>query len=188
MALVTCRECGRSVSTEAPRCPHCGCDQPAHGAAPAPGAPPGDPTLSAMPPPVSAPPAPGLPTAGAYGVSPYPSGNDAAMLPHVQGGNLGAFWFSWIWAFSHRLTGWGIAILVISFIPYVSIINLGLAIYIGIKGNELAWERRPFRDVEDFRACQRVWRSWAIGFIIATVAIVVLAIIFIAFAAVAQNV
>ena len=98
------------------------------------------------------------------------------MLPHVQGWNLGAFWFGWLWAVAHRLTGLGIAMLVISIIPYVGIISLGLAIYLGVKGNELAWERRPFRDVEDFRACQRVWRSWAIGFIIATVALVVIGI------------
>jgi len=131
-----------------------------------------------MPAPVSAPPAPGMPTAGAYGVSPYPSGNDAAMLPHVQGWNLAAFWFGWLWAFSHRLIGWGIVTLVFGLLP---------AIYLGVKGNELAWERRPFRDVEDFRACQRVWRSWAIGFIIATVAIAVLGIIISAFAAVAEG-
>ena len=100
------------------------------------------------------------------------------MLPHVQGWNLGAFWFGWLWAFSHRLIGWGIVTLVFGLLP---------AIYLGVKGNELAWERRPFRDVEDFRACQRVWRSWAIGFIIATVAIAVLGIIISAFAAVAEG-
>ncbi len=109
------------------------------------------------------------------------------MQPHVQGWNLAAFWFSWIWAFAHRLTGWGIAILVIGFIPGVGIISLALSIYLGVKGNELAWERRPFRDVEDFRACQRVWRSCAIGFIIATVVIVVLAIIMFGIAAVAEG-
>lgn len=29
MALTQCRECGRTVSTDAPACPHCGCSSPA---------------------------------------------------------------------------------------------------------------------------------------------------------------
>ena len=31
MALTTCRECGRSVNEQAPKCPHCGVQWPSRG-------------------------------------------------------------------------------------------------------------------------------------------------------------
>ena len=167
MPLLPCRECGQSVSSEAGSCLHCGCVAPTRGS---PGTGPVPPQTLSGPP---------------HGHA-LPSGNDPALLEQVTGWNWGAFFLNWIWAFAHRLPGWAIVILVVGFIPYVGIVNLGLAIYLGVKGSELAWERRPFRDLEDFQACQRVWRNWGIGVFVAGIVITVVAAVFL-FAAAATG-
>jgi hypothetical protein len=41
--------------------------------------------------------------------------------------------------------------------------RIGLAIYLGIKGNALAWQNRTFQSSEDFHRCQRTWAAWGIG-------------------------
>lgn len=75
----------------------------------------------------------------------------------IKGFNFGAFALNFIWAFAHNLIGWGIIILVIGLIPVVQIINIGFAIYLGVKGNELAWKKRRFESVQQFKETQRVW-------------------------------
>lgn len=77
--------------------------------------------------------------------------------PEIKGFNFGAFALNFIWAFAHNLIGWGIIILVIGLIPVVQIINIGFAIYLGVKGNELAWKKRRFESVQQFKETQRVW-------------------------------
>jgi hypothetical protein len=155
MPLVPCRECGQSVSTEASTCPHCGCSLPASSPASVP------PTQSAGPQP-PAPPA-------------LPSGNDPALLPHVRGWNWGAFFLPWIWAFAH-----GSALLaVLALLGWFAggIVGLAIAIYLGVKGNELAWMHRPFQSLEHFREVQRIWRNWGIALFLLQVFMVVLILI-----------
>jgi hypothetical protein len=103
------------------------------------------------------------------------------MLPHVQGWNWGAFVISWIWAFSHRLPGWGAGILVLNLASNIPIVGIlpglaafGLSIYLGIKGNDLAWRQRPFQGVEHFRATERVWRTWGIVLFVIFIALMVI--------------
>lgn len=96
----------------------------------------------------------------------------------IKGFNFGAFSLNWIWAFAHRLPGLGAAILILSFIPCVGFINIGFAIYLGFKGNELAWKSRPFQSVQQFKDTQRVWAIWGL---IVFAAAIVFGIIFFAF-------
>jgi hypothetical protein len=77
--------------------------------------------------------------------------------PEIKGFNFGAFALNFIWAFAHNLTGWGVAILIIGIIPVVQIIDIGFAIYLGIKGTELAWKKRRFESIQQFKDTQRVW-------------------------------
>lgn len=149
MPLVPCRECGQSVSTEASDCPHCGCSLPAA------------PTQSGGP----QPPAP----------SALPSGNDPALLPQVRGWNWGAFFLSWIWAFAHGLALLGVLALV-GWLA-IGILGLAMAIYLGVKGNELAWTQRPFRSLEHFREVQRIWRNWGIALFVLQVFLALLGIV-----------
>ncbi|HUT76021.1 MAG TPA: hypothetical protein VM221_14435 [Armatimonadota bacterium] len=90
----------------------------------------------------------------------FPSGNDPSLLPQVARWNWGAFFLNWIWAFAHRLPVWGVIGLITQFIFPGGLV---VAIYLGVKGSELAWEQRPFRDVAEFQATERVWGWWGLG-------------------------
>lgn len=41
--------------------------------------------------------------------------------------------------------------------------------YLGVKGNELAWEHRKFESVEQFKEVQRKWMYWGIGVFVASI-------------------
>jgi hypothetical protein len=95
-----------------------------------------------------------------------PSGNDPARLPEVRGWNWGAFFFTWLWAFAHRLPVLGVVSLIIFLTPVLSIFTLVFAVHLGRRGNELAWRRRPFASLEDLRATQRAWATWGFRVVI----------------------
>ena len=62
---------------------------------------------------------------------------------------------NWIWAIGNRT--W---IGLLSLIPYVGI---GVAIWLGLKGREMAWKNGKWQSVEHFKLVQRRWSQWAIG-------------------------
>lgn len=127
-----------------------------------------------------------VPVLGQYGQSENTSGQKSTVPVELQGGwNWGAFWFGWLWLVNHKLVGAGIGLLVGSFvlglIPVVNILaalaGFGVAIYLGIIGNRLGWQNRPFNSVEDFKACQRVWGFWVLGSFLFSVVIGVAAVL-----------
>ncbi|UCH34641.1 MAG: hypothetical protein JSV65_19325 [Armatimonadota bacterium] len=77
----------------------------------------------------------------------------------VRGWNSGAFFLGVPWAFAHRLWGLGAVLILSLCIPMVSV---GVLVYMGCKGNELAWRNRPFRSLEAFRATQDAWARWGL--------------------------
>lgn len=88
--------------------------------------------------------------------------------------NWGAFLSGWIWAVAHKCW-WPLAILLVSWIPYLGIIaSLCLAVYLGLNGSRIAWRSGKYADFEAFRKAQR---SWAI----AGVVLFVLGVIYTAF-------
>ncbi len=94
--------------------------------------------------------------------------SDAAQaLPAgVAGWSWGAFLLNWIWAIGNRT--W---IGLLALIPYA---GLGVAIWLGIKGREMAWASRPWDSVEHFNRVQKKWSQWAIGIALFSVVIGVL--------------
>ncbi len=90
--------------------------------------------------------------------SPYPrptygTPNDVPI--ECRGGfNLGAFFLTWIWAGAHR-TWWPLAVAVIGIC--IPLVGLVMAIYLGIKGNEIAWNSGRFSTPQECLATQRVW-------------------------------
>ena len=82
---------------------------------------------------------------------------DAAVVPEsVQHKfNWGAFCFTWIWGLVHKsyIT---LIYIIGAFIPFV---NLGLAIWFGIKGNEWAWRNKKFESEEAFHENQKIWAT-----------------------------
>lgn len=89
------------------------------------------------------------------------AGSNGLVPEEVRVGfNWGAFWLSWVWGLSNGV--------------YVSLLVLILPIvwqvYLGVKGNELAWRHRRFTDVEHFYAVQRTWAKW--GWVVAIITVV----------------
>jgi hypothetical protein len=92
------------------------------------------------------------------GVNDSGTGGTAVLPAELRGFNWGAFLLNWIWSIRHNT--W---IGLIAIIPYVGFI---MAIVLGFKGNEWAWQNRKWDSVEHFRATQRVWTMWGVGIIV----------------------
>lgn len=83
-------------------------------------------------------------------------GSQAIVPPEIQGWSWGGFWLSWIWGLGNNVM---IALLAL-IVPFFNI-------YLGIKGNELAWQNKQWESVEHFRQVQRKWAVWGLGIAIA---------------------
>ena len=46
--------------------------------------------------------------------------------------------------------------------PFGQIILLGTGVFLGFRGNELAWRGKKWRSVEHFKAVQKQWTTWAV--------------------------
>ncbi len=128
-----CSACGRQV-TGAPIAP----------AAPAP-------APAWQPPPA---PAAYAPAAPAYGYPQQFANNSGSgtgpVPPEVPGWNWGAFFFSWLWGVSN---GVWVSLL-------IAMLGLIGSIWLGAKGSEMAWQKRRFESVEQFKGTQRAWATW----------------------------
>lgn len=71
----------------------------------------------------------------------------------VRKWSWGGFFLGFIWALASRLYGLAILFLVLSFIP---IVNLILAIYLGIKGRGLVWKSGKWTDMGQFTQRQKL--------------------------------
>ena len=81
-------------------------------------------------------------------------GNSAPLPPGIAGWSWGAFLLNWIWAIGNS-----VCIGLLAIIPYVGFI---FAIYIGIKGREMAWRKRRWESIEHFNQVQRSWSKWGV--------------------------
>ena len=81
----------------------------------------------------------------------------------IKGWNWGAFILSWIWGIGNNTYRalW-------FFVPYINIVMI---IYLGLKGNELAWKHKHWKSVEHFKAVQRKWNIAAFSFLTACIVI-----------------
>ena len=82
------------------------------------------------------------------------------MIGHLGGWNWGAFLLNWIWAWNNIGAVWGIAGLFSGVIPFGSMI---FSVFMGIKGNDLAWENRHFNSIQEFKDVQGKWSAWGAG-------------------------
>ena len=106
------------------------------------------------------------PTCPNCGATPAVSRQDA--IPDgVRGWSWGAFVLTWIWAIGNRT--W---IGLLALIPYV---NIGVAIWLGIKGREMAWKNASWESVEHFNRVQKKWSQWAVGILVGAFLIGVIA-------------
>ena len=86
------------------------------------------------------------------------AGGTAGEVPPagVRGWSWGAFLLNWIWAIGNRTF-----IGLFALIPWV---GFGVALWLGIKGREMAWKNARWDSVEHFNRVQRQWSQWAIGY------------------------
>jgi ribosomal protein L40E len=88
--------------------------------------------------------------------------------PEVKRWNWAAFLMPVLWGlfsgvpFTALLFG---AVLLPS--PFGQVILLGAGVFLGFRGNELAWRGKKWRSVEHFNSFQKTWTSWAVRITIA---------------------
>jgi hypothetical protein len=88
------------------------------------------------------------------GVNSSGHGKDAVLPDGVAGWSWGAFFLNWIWAaFNRTYIG------LLALVPYVGFI---MAIVLGVKGREWAWQNKRWESVEHFNAVQRRWSFWGV--------------------------
>ena len=77
--------------------------------------------------------------------------------------NWGAFLLTWIWGLGNKtyITFLIFATIILAFVPILGfvagMVQLGLSIWFGIKGNEWAWKNKQFESVEAFHDYQKKW-------------------------------
>ena len=79
-------------------------------------------------------------------------GKDVVIPEGVKGWSWGAFLLSWIWAIGNKT--W---IGLLALVPYIGLI---MAIVLGVKGREWAWQNKKWDSVEHFQAVQKRWTFW----------------------------
>ena len=82
------------------------------------------------------------------------SGNDPLGRGHLGKWNWGAFCIGWIWSFFNAGGLFAVIGLISSLVPFGALVY---AFFMGLFGNDLAWENRTFRSARDFRDVQSVW-------------------------------
>jgi hypothetical protein len=80
--------------------------------------------------------------------------------------NWGAFMFNWLWAICNGIY-WPLLLILLNFIPYVGPIAVfGICVYLGVKGNEMAWNAKTWPSWESFKETQHKWAVailWVFG-------------------------
>ena len=88
--------------------------------------------------------------------------------------NWGAFLLNWIWGLGNK-SYIALVALALGFVPFIGgIASLAFCIWLGIKGNELAWQNKYFPGINEFHEYQK---KWAIAGIIVNVILLPLFII-----------
>jgi len=87
----------------------------------------------------------------------------------IKGWSWGAFLLSWIWALGNKT--W---IGLIALIPYVGFI---MAIILGIKGRQWAWQNKRWDSVEHFQRVQKKWSFWGVLIVVGTIVLGIVAAI-----------
>lgn len=83
-------------------------------------------------------------------------GSQSIVPDEIRGWNWGAAGLGWIWGVYFNV--W---ISLLNFIPFVNIV---FWIVMGLKGNEWAWRKNPWLNVQEFQAAQNKWKVWGILF------------------------
>lgn len=94
---------------------------------------------------------------------------DSRLPSELRGWNWPAFLLGPIWGVGHRI--WWTAIGFLALAPLVNagprqaalLFWLAMMLFLGFRGNELAWRARRWESVEKFMAAQQRWGVWAVA-------------------------
>jgi len=103
------------------------------------------------------------------GLAQNPSNNASSIPDGIKGWSWGAFLFNWVWGIFN-----GTWIALLTLIPFVGFI---MAIVLGIKGREWAWQNKKWESVDHFQRVQRLWSVWALWLTLGTMVIGIVAAI-----------
>ena len=92
--------------------------------------------------------------------------------------NWGAFLLHWIWGIGNK-TYIACVVLAIALIPFIGgLASFCFCVWLGIKGNEWAWQNKHFSDIEAFHENQR---KWAVAGVIILILSILLSIFVVGF-------
>lgn len=101
------------------------------------------------------------------GINNSGGGSRIELPPGIKGWSWGAFLWNWIWSPFNRV--W---IGLLALVPYIGFL---VAIYLGIKGRELAWRHKRWDSIEHFNRVQRSWSKWGLIIVLGVVGLGILA-------------
>lgn len=79
----------------------------------------------------------------------------------VRRWSWGGFLLPVLWPFWHGMEALGI-VMVICLLPFLWPVGLGIAIYLGLKGNQLAVQGRVYGTDQEFLKVEKAWAMWGI--------------------------
>lgn len=94
------------------------------------------------------------PKCGAPGAAAQAAAAKVELPAGVAGWSWGAFLLNWIWSIGNSV--W---IGLLCLVPYAGLI---MAIVLGFKGREWAWNAKKWESVEQFNAVQKKWSMWGL--------------------------
>jgi len=128
-----------------------------------------------------------------YGTQPAaPEARPAGAPPLVGQWSWAGFMMNWLYLIGHNVVGLGVALVIIgvvlSIIPFVNFISplywLAIALFVGVKGHEYAWNSGTFKTVDEFMAAQRVLNTMGkVWFFIMVVVVIIWLILLLIFGA-----
>lgn len=104
------------------------------------------------------------------------SGSNNVDIAFLSTWNWGAFVFSWLWGVFNGVY-WPLVLILIDFIPYAGpVISLGISVYLGIKGSELAWHSsKVWGSFGEFQETQKKWSKAVLWLLVISLGIGIIA-------------
>lgn len=83
--------------------------------------------------------------------------------------NWGAFLMTWIWGLGN-----GTYIALLALLP---VVNIVMAVILGIKGGRWAWKNRRWENVEQFTRVQALWTAFGFGLLAGCVLVLAIVVV-----------
>jgi len=79
----------------------------------------------------------------------------AALPAEAKRWNWGAFLLTWIWGLGNSTC--------IALLALIPVVNIVMAVILGVKGSQWAWKNRRWEGIEQFTRVQGLWAAFGFG-------------------------